>query len=247
MSFHLQLVLRPAPGQFQPVFAEVEHDLENLAIDSDDPLQDEIEKELGCTTEDATSEQLSSLANDYCWGIFGSKEKSFDKAKFCLQAAVDKGSIEAQYSMGLLHKSGVYINDHCVGQSDQLAFLWVKRAVDSGLTPANTRLAEFYKDGTGTEQSYEKAAACYERAGNDSCRALCELAEMYESGHGVERSSKKAAELYLAAAMKKDERAAFQLAKLYFVGQGVERSPEQAEYWYNKALVFKQASDDLYG
>lgn len=269
MSFHVQLVLRPAAAQVQSdsFYAEeastilpeqtVEKELENLSITnlrslhysplhSDALLREAVEKDLGCNIESTTGDVLCRLAYEYEVGI-DDKEKSYAKTIFCLQTAVDKGCVAAQFHLGILYEKGFCINGYVVGQSDQAAFRWIKLAADNGHDVAIMLLARLYKAGKGTEQSYEKAAACYQRlVSNGFSYAQFELARMYECGHGVEQSYEKAAELFMASAMHNNERAAFQMSKLYFVGQGVERSPELAELWYNKAILLKQASDEIY-
>ena len=72
-----------------------------------------------------------------------------------------------------------------------------------------------YDNGTGVEQSYEKAVEWYLKAAEQGFAwAQHQLGYMYESGHGVERSDEKAREWYQKAAEQGYEPAIKELNRL---------------------------------
>ena len=57
-------------------------------------------------------------------------------------------------------------------------------------------LGDAYEKGLGVDQSYEKAAECYQKvADDDDPRGLVALGNMYENGLGFRQSDQRAFEM----------------------------------------------------
>ncbi|MGB1548057.1 MAG: tetratricopeptide repeat protein [Alphaproteobacteria bacterium] len=71
----------------------------------------------------------------------------------------------------------------------QAAFQEFRNLAEQGNAVAKNRLGESYRDGKGTEQDYEAAAAWFQKAADDGLlRAYWNLGRMYEEGLGLERN-----------------------------------------------------------
>ena len=119
---------------------------------------------------------------------------------------------------------------------------------NEGDASAQYRLGLMYDNGTGVEESYEKAAEWYLKAAEQGlARAQYNLGCMYRDGRGVEQSYEKAVEWYLKAAEQGDARAQRNLGDMYFYGRGVEQSYEKAREWWQKAAEqgFARAQNNL--
>lgn len=150
-----------------------------------------------------------------------------------------------------------YYNGKYVGKDYDKAFSLLQRSCSINPHPENVRqLADFYRDGIGTQQNYEEAAKLYQWAiDHNSVQALTELSELYRSGKGVEQNAAKAVELMLRyvemmewqqygkmplsvalkASAEGDSNAMNQLGDRYENGDGVEQDTNKAVEWWEKA------------
>ena len=96
---------------------------------------------------------------------------------------------------------------------------WYRKAAEQGDVIAQCNLGFMYQNGTGIEQSYEKAVEWYLKAAEQgfAC-AQCNLGCMYENGRGVEQSFEKAREWYEKAAEQEYEDAIKALDRLNLFG-----------------------------
>ncbi|MCE2510804.1 MAG: sel1 repeat family protein [Alphaproteobacteria bacterium] len=87
-------------------------------------------------------------------------------------AHADLASAEGAYDRGDFHA----------------AFEGFQSLAEQGSGFAKNRLGELYRDGKGTDQNYEEAAAWFRKAADDGfLRAYWNLGRMYEEGLGLEQ------------------------------------------------------------
>jgi len=108
----------------------------------------------------------------------------FDKAKKSLDANKNTDSEGATLFTSLCIENGKNAN---------LAFTWLKNAVEQNCTEAQYLLAVCYQDGIGIKQNYELAFAWFDKlAAQDFAAAQCDLARAYHEGKGVEQNNELA-------------------------------------------------------
>lgn len=110
-----------------------------------------------------------------------------------------ESTAKSYYDMGNQFLSG---SD---GQEQSLvkAFACFRRAANMEYSPAAYTMGQFYDEGIGVEQNYEKAIQCYLKA-TRTPEARTRLGEMYAEGIGVQKDYKTAARYFNAAVMLGD-------------------------------------------
>ena len=113
----------------------------------------------------------------------------------------------------------------------------VKKA-EAGDSDAQVQLGNCYKNGSGIEKDYKKAAQWYAKAADlgDSW-GLNNLAACYEGGLGLEKNKKEAIKLFTKAAEMGGARAQTNLGVRYANGISVEKNEYEALKWYQKAAI----------
>lgn len=133
------------------------------------------------------------------------------------------------------------------------AFQWAKRAADFGLTEARLLLADFYREGFGTEVDVEQAMAIYEdgvKAGVPG--AYAGLAALYANPAQEAHNESLGFEYARKAAASDEPRALYILGECFREGRGTPVDPVKAVDAFVRAaeLGFWEAADaagDLLG
>lgn len=163
-----------------------------------------------------------------------------------LKADAARGDAVAQYHLGLHYARG-----RRIPRDYSLAYSWVRRAAEQGLTAAQCTLSEYLEAGTGTERNVEEAADWLYRAAiqGDVC-AMWRLAGAYAGdSHGVERDERLRAYWYgrcleqrevnaqecLRLAELGDAEAQFLIGSFYDCGSGVDLNKPEAVRWFRLA------------
>lgn len=120
------------------------------------------------------------------------------KAMEWYRKAAEKGYMYAQHDLAEL------IEFELGGMTE--AFGWYKKAADQGHTESALRVARLYKDGIGTERSYEKAMEYFNKVVNSKADAF----DKQDSMEGI--------------------------GWLYYYGQGVEKDECMALVWFKKSV-----------
>jgi tetratricopeptide (TPR) repeat protein len=130
---------------------------------------------------------------------------------------------------------------HCqveLVSTEEETFELTRGWADKGKAWAQANLGNKYKNGTGVEQSYEKAIEYYTLAiQQGDPNAMAGLADMYHQGKSVTKSIEKAIEFYTQAVKQGHASAQFNFGVLYYNGNGVDQSYELAREWWIKAAV----------
>jgi TPR repeat protein len=117
---------------------------------------------------------------------------------------------------------------------------YFKKAADLGCSPAQVKLAQYYKD----LKDYKQALKWFERAANDgNAAAYKSLGDMYYEGLGIPKSYQDAFVWYAKAAMKDNLDAQSRLAIIYFSGEGTPKDVVKAYTWLNIVLPQYKAKD----
>ncbi len=96
--------------------------------------------------------------------------------------AAEQGSVEAQYSLGVMYHEG----GCCVPQDYAEAAKWFRKAAEQGSAEAQYSLGVMYYKGRGVPQDYAQAAEWFlEAAQQESAAAQSNLGVMYANGDGV--------------------------------------------------------------
>jgi len=157
----------------------------------------------------------------------------------------EKGDVEAQYNLGLLHEIG-----QAVPQDYSLASQWYLKAaspLESGNKPGDVRaqfaLGLFYLKGTGVVKNISDAAKWFHMAADQGhVVAQYNLGELYKNGRGVPKDLADAAEWYRRSAGGGYAKAQFKLGVLYQLGQGFTQNDREAVRWFRMAAEQGEAS-----
>jgi TPR repeat protein len=172
----------------------------------------------------------------------------------------DKGSAEAELTMGVLHRRGILVTKSpesscdyyqraarggqpaaqyryglCIAKRNRkTAIEWIRKAAQAGHPAAQHLLGEMDL-GSGdkhVEQGAHWVALAAEQ-GRPSAQSL--LGWLYATGTGVPKDLNRAFELYLRAAKAGVPSAQNNLAELYETGGVGTRDESRAAYWYRRA------------
>lgn len=89
------------------------------------------------------------------------------------RAAADKGDADAQQTLGFYYSIGFFLP-----QDDELAYMWVKKAVEQGNAEAQALLGLWYATGLVVSQDAEQAQYWLEKAaalGSESAKKTLEM------------------------------------------------------------------------
>jgi len=94
----------------------------------------------------------------------------------------------------------MYLRGWGIDKNDELAFVYLSKAVHLGNIFSNADLGKMYQEGLGVTQDFRKARWMYEIAATHGyAPAYYRLGILYRDGLGCKKNSKKAEELFLKA------------------------------------------------
>ncbi|MCD8215073.1 MAG: sel1 repeat family protein [Clostridiales bacterium] len=151
------------------------------------------------------------------------------EASKCFTQAAEAGNIEAKRNLAITmeNSGGADLN--------KIFSLYVDAAEKEDIYALNN-LGCCYLNGEGTEQNYQKAIECFEKAaGLKDDLALLNLATCYSFGLGIDKNLEKAFSLYKEAAKFGNNAAVKMIADSYFNGRGVKQDIREALKYYRAA------------
>ena len=154
-----------------------------------------------------------------------------------LRQAADHGDVDAQCTLGLMHKLS-----EGVLRDDAQVVAWYGKAAARGYPHAQFTFGTMHYNGDRVPQDYVQAAAWYRRAADQGVEsAQCSLGEMYARGHGVTANDAHAVAWYRRAADQRYAPAYVPLGRMYAGGKGVPRDDAQAVEYYRRAAELGDA------
>ncbi len=165
-------------------------------------------------------------------------DDSLENRKSLLESAVSKGSIEAEYQLGILHAEYYEELFHETQEEGlRAAAKHYQNAAQTGIPDALYRLGESYLDGNGITQSDRLAVDCFQKAAQkEHLGAMLELGVCYANGTGIPQDYTKAVELYEKVAATGNAEARYNLGLCYQYGVGVEKNFKKAVALYKEAM-----------
>lgn len=136
------------------------------------------------------------------------------------------------YQIGCL-----YSVDQIITRDFGKSFKYIKiSALKYNYSVANKSLGNFYYNGLGTEQNYQKARECYlSAAKQQNPEALYFLGVIYFYGDGIEINYDIARNFFEQSAELGNSNALNQLGYMYYNGDGVEQNYDKAKNYYKTA------------
>ena len=160
----------------------------------------------------------------------GVQKDTKEAAKWYQKAAI-QGHPDAQYSLGLMYRSGEGTNKDDVEGSK-----WIKAAAEQGHGYAQEMIGFIYYYGWGVQQDYKEAAKWFqESAEKGFTKSELQLGFMYAIGEGLPENPKEAVRWFEKAAQKGNPYAQYQLGVSYYYGVGVSQNYNEAAKWYQLA------------
>ncbi len=152
----------------------------------------------------------------------------FATALRVLTVAAERGDIDAQLKLGLMHGNGEGV------PADQAqAARWFHKATEKLDPGAQFNVAVMYFEGKGLPRDYGQAAYWFRKAAErGDAEAQFNLGLMHDGGLGLAADPVEAARWYRLAAEQGLKAAQINLAVMYRDGQGVPRDNRQAYIWY---------------
>jgi TPR repeat protein len=155
------------------------------------------------------------------------QNQQYGAALKLFEAAAQKGSQEAQHTLGFMYREG-----RGAKRNDAKAMTWYRRAAEQGYAPAEYNLGLMYAQGEGTKLDPAAAQRWFRRAADHgSVEAQVKLAEIAI----VEERYEEALLWFSKAADQDDADAAFNVGSLYYVGRGVVKDEAKATEYYRRA------------
>lgn len=104
-------------------------------------------------SEDAFSSSENIPEVDLASGIAAFESKNFAQAMRLLGPLAERGAVEAQYRLAIMHQVGLGVL-----RNESMAYKWMRLAADQGLALAEHGLGCMYLDGDCAQQDRDKAA-----------------------------------------------------------------------------------------
>lgn len=187
----------------------------------------------------------------YCYlSEIGQVKKDCGEALKWLKIAEERGNVSAAYSLGQLYASAPdndWLNEWPVKRNDSLAFAYYKKAAESGLPVAMTKLGICYAKGIGTEPDEFCAFDWFRKASeNGEYLGQCNYVISLLIGFGVRRDIGKAkfemlrladAKYHYLSLVSYDTTKTMQSWLGDFFSDGVyeARNTDNAVYWYSQS------------
>lgn len=189
-----------------------------------------------------TTERLVELADEE-FNFDPLYAKDYGKAITYYQIAADRGNAKAQFKLGKLYQSGMF-----VGTDPQKAFQLYTKAANQEYSPAQFELGLCYESGSGVVKDLQKAFQLYTKAANQgNVRAQANLGICYLTGKGVGLNFEEAVKNLRLAADQGHARSQYNLALCYTKGEGVVIDKDKAIKLYKLAAAqgHSHAKDQL--
>jgi TPR repeat protein len=159
--------------------------------------------------------------------IVAYQNQQYRAALKLFEAAAQKGSQEAQHTLGFMYREG-----RGAKRNDAKAIAWYRRAAEQGYAPAEYNLGLMCAQGEGVKTDPATAQRWFRRAADHgSVEAQVKLAEIAI----VEERYEEALLWFSKAADQDDADAAFNVGSLYYVGRGVAKDEAKATEYYRRA------------
>jgi hypothetical protein len=131
------------------------------------------------------------------------------------------------------YEVGVRLNERPSLGGGEQAVLWLERAAQAGLAPAQLRLAGMYERGFGVGRDTQRARGYYLAAARQgNAKAMHNLAVLYVQGAGGKADYAAAAEWFRKAAAHGLTDSQYNLAVLLERGAGAAQNLPEAYKWY---------------
>ena len=153
-----------------------------------------------------------------------------------LRLAAKHGHADAQFQLGMMHRSGWYTKTF--KQNNKTAAEWISQAAAQGHPNAEYMMGRMTERGgrEGMTQDYEAAVQWYWRAAMQGhAIAQFALGAMYHEGRGVSQDYKKAANWFQRAGKQEDINAQYNLGVAYYKGEDVPQDYKKAAQWLRLA------------
>ena len=145
------------------------------------------------------------------------------------EQSAQKGSVDAQITLGHLHYHGA----RGLPADVDRAFAYYSRAAASGEPAALAHLGNMYAQGLGVAQDNATALDYFRRGAlKDHPPSQNGLGYMHMHGHGVAKDYKKALEYFKAAAERGNAEAQFNLGAMHIGGMGVKKAYDKALHYF---------------
>lgn len=156
----------------------------------------------------------------------------YDTSFRLLYPLAKKGTLEAQFYVGLMFDSGLGVD-----QDVSEAFDWYQAAAERGHSSAQHNLAVAYANGEGVELNSREAIVWWKRAANQgNADAQYNLGIVYAIGKlGVKRDVNQAKAWWRKAAIGGDAMAQYNLGILYANSKGSVNSYCEAARWWEES------------
>ncbi len=169
-------------------------------------------------------------------------QKDYTKAFYWLEKAGNGGSLEAQYSLGVMYSNGEGIN-----QDYKKAIEWFEKAASKDYSEAQYNLGVMYAKGEGVQKDFKKAIEWFEKAASkDYSEAQYNLGVMYAKGEGVQKDFKKAIEWHKKASINGNKEAQFIIGVMYYNGDIEKKDYKKAFELFEKSALNGHSGSELY-
>lgn len=172
------------------------------------------------------------LGRSYAYG-FGTARDGTEAINW-LRKAAEQGNVDAQYSLGLLYSTGIWL----VGVAEDYpeAMKWFRKAADQGNADAEDCIGGMYELGRGVPKNDKEAVRWYRMAAEKGVEsAQSSLAKHLLHGEGVPEDGKEAMKWYRKAADQGNIPAQYMLGVMYASGETVPKNDKEAVRWYRMA------------
>lgn len=141
--------------------------------------------------------------SEYQLAVEAVQNKSYEQALKHLNAAADKGHIDAMNDLGLLYESGIIVD-----QNYNSAMNWYLRAAKKSHPPAMFNIGLLHYKGLGVAQNFKEAQSWFLRAANlGDVDAQYNVGVLYHKGEGVRKDDREAYIWFAIAAYGGSKRA----------------------------------------
>lgn len=156
-----------------------------------------------------------------------------DRAVRLFASAAARGTVEAQYYLGLMLREGTGVE-----ADPEAAFNWFLAAAEQQYAPAQYELSRAYSRGQGVEGSAAEALNWLTRAAeNGHVEAQFFLARALDTGQGAPQNRAEATAWLTRAAEAGYAPAKRSLGRRYLLGDGAEANPQEALRWLSEAAA----------
>lgn len=183
------------------------------------------------------ADALNALGNLQYNG-YGDFTEDHEQACLFYQQAVDRGSSEAAFSLGIAYYKG-----DGVREDKEQAIKLFKTSANLGNVRAMYNVGVFYAQGIVVEKDTHEAFNWFYKAALESyAPAQNNLGIMYYRGEEVQQSYEMARYYYSLAAEQNNDCALFNLGSMYLSGIGVQQSDTVAFEYFSRSADYGNAA-----